>query len=128
MIRKVETEMIWTGKKVYDKLTNTYSTGYWIQGSKGNWYPVWNSQGAEEKKVLYDECIYALRDNKCSECNDFYQCSVCDYFQQRYEQGRADAIDEFASCVLTELENGVGGDIKDYILEIIPILKEHNNE
>ena len=34
--------MIWTGKKVYDPLTNIWSSGYWIKDSKGNWYPVWN--------------------------------------------------------------------------------------
>jgi len=34
--------MIYTGKKVYDPLTDTYSTGYWIQDSQGNWYPVWD--------------------------------------------------------------------------------------
>lgn len=54
-------------------------------------------------KVLYDECIDALRDNKCSECNDFYQCSVCDYFQQRYEQGRTDAIEEFRADTINKI-------------------------
>ena len=34
--------MIYTGKKVYDPLTNTYSTGYWVKDDKGNWYPVWS--------------------------------------------------------------------------------------
>ena len=33
--------MIYTGKKVYDPLTKTYSTGYWIKDSQGNWYPIW---------------------------------------------------------------------------------------
>lgn len=28
-------------KKVYDPLTNTWSTGYWVADSKGNYYPVW---------------------------------------------------------------------------------------
>ena len=36
-------EMIYTGQKVYDPLTNTYSTGYWVKDSKGYWYPVWNN-------------------------------------------------------------------------------------
>lgn len=31
------------GRRVYDPLTNTWSTGYWIKDSKGNWYPVWNN-------------------------------------------------------------------------------------
>lgn len=34
--------MIWTGKKVYDSLTNVWSTGYWIKDNMGNWYPVWS--------------------------------------------------------------------------------------
>ena len=33
--------MIWTGKRVYDSLTNTHSTGYWVIDNMGNWYPVW---------------------------------------------------------------------------------------
>lgn len=28
------------GRKVYDPLTNTYSTGWWIVDDKGNYYPV----------------------------------------------------------------------------------------
>ena len=35
--------MIYTGRKVYDVLTDTYSTGYWIQSEQGYWYPVWNN-------------------------------------------------------------------------------------
>lgn len=33
--------MVYTGVKVYDPLTDTYSTGYWIKDDKGNWYPIW---------------------------------------------------------------------------------------
>lgn len=29
------------GRKVYDPLTNTWSTGYWVRDDRGNWYPVW---------------------------------------------------------------------------------------
>ena len=29
------------GRKVYDPLTNTWSTGYWVRDDHGNWYPVW---------------------------------------------------------------------------------------
>ena len=29
------------GRKVYDPLMNTWSTGYWIRDDRGNWYPVW---------------------------------------------------------------------------------------
>ena len=40
------------GRKVYDPLTNTYSTGWWIVDNKGNYYPVWQK---EEKQM--DEII-----------------------------------------------------------------------
>lgn len=33
--------MIYTGKKVYDPLTDTYNTGYWFKDNQGYWYPVW---------------------------------------------------------------------------------------
>ena len=36
--------MIYTGKKIYDPLTDTYSTGYWIKDNQGNYYPVWNER------------------------------------------------------------------------------------
>ena len=29
------------GRKVYDLLTNKWSTGYWVVDDKGNYYPVW---------------------------------------------------------------------------------------
>ena len=29
------------GRKVYDPLTNTWSTGYWVRDDRENWYPVW---------------------------------------------------------------------------------------
>lgn len=29
------------GRKIYDPLTNTWSTGYWIKDEKNNLYPVW---------------------------------------------------------------------------------------
>lgn len=34
------------GRKVYDPLTDTWSTGYWVADDKGNYYPVWQ-KGAE---------------------------------------------------------------------------------
>ena len=37
------------GRKVYDPLTDTLSTGYWIVNDKGNYYPVWLSKKTEEK-------------------------------------------------------------------------------
>lgn len=35
--------MIWTGKKVYDPISNTWSTGYWVKDTYGTWYPVWKN-------------------------------------------------------------------------------------
>ena len=32
------------GRKVYDPLTNKWSTGYWVVDDKGNYYPVWCDQ------------------------------------------------------------------------------------
>lgn len=29
------------GGKVYDPLTDTWSTGWWIVDGSGNYYPVW---------------------------------------------------------------------------------------
>ena len=29
------------GNKVYDPLTNKWSTGYWVKDNKGNYYHVW---------------------------------------------------------------------------------------
>lgn len=29
------------GRKVYDPLTDTWSTGWWVADDKGNYYPVW---------------------------------------------------------------------------------------
>ena len=35
--------MMYIGKKVYDPLTDTWSTGYWVVDTQGNWYPVWSN-------------------------------------------------------------------------------------
>lgn len=40
LLVKVKAHMI-KGNKVYDPLTNTWSTGYWVKDDKGNYYPVW---------------------------------------------------------------------------------------
>lgn len=34
------------GRKVYDPLTKTWSTGYWIMDDKGNYYPVWSERSS----------------------------------------------------------------------------------
>ena len=37
------------GRKVYDPLTNTWSTGYWVRDDHGNWYPVWTELRSSKK-------------------------------------------------------------------------------
>lgn len=37
------------GRKVYDPLTDTWSTGYWVADDKGNYYPVWQKGAAMER-------------------------------------------------------------------------------
>lgn len=54
--------MIHIGKKVYDPLTNTYSTGHWVKDSYGNWYPIWNGTKdthliCEDYKSLDGDCV-----------------------------------------------------------------------
>ena len=36
-----ETRKMIKGRKVYDPLTDTWSTGYCVADDKGNYYPVW---------------------------------------------------------------------------------------
>lgn len=36
------------GRKVYDPLTGTWSTGYWIADEKGNYYPVWAEMSSHD--------------------------------------------------------------------------------
>ena len=51
---------------------------------------------------IYAECKSAIINNKCSECNEFYSCHICDFVEERYQQGRADAIDECKKIVMSE--------------------------
>lgn len=36
------------GRKVYDPLTETWSTGYWVADEKGNYYPVWAEKSSHD--------------------------------------------------------------------------------
>ena len=36
------------GRKVYDPLTDTWSTGYWVVDDKGNYYSVWVERSSNE--------------------------------------------------------------------------------
>lgn len=40
------------GRKVYDLLTRTWSTGYWVIDEKGNYYPVWSERSNSGRKIL----------------------------------------------------------------------------
>ena len=44
------------GRKVYDPLTDTWSTGYWVADDKGNYYPVWQ-KGIDMERLTIDEII-----------------------------------------------------------------------
>ena len=50
------------GRKVYDPLTDTWSTGYWVADDKGNYYPVW-----QKKKCPFQKGDYMSREI-CGEC------------------------------------------------------------
>ena len=49
-------------RKVYDPLTDTWSTGYWVVDDKGNYYPVW-----QKKKYSFQKGDYMAREI-CGEC------------------------------------------------------------
>ena len=51
---------------------------------------------------IYAECKSAIINKKCSECNEFYSCYICDFVEERYQQGRADAIEECKKIVMAE--------------------------
>ena len=46
------------GRKVYDPLTDTWSTGWWIVDDKGNYYPVWQKGAAMERLTMKAEDGY----------------------------------------------------------------------
>lgn len=48
------------GRKVYDPLTDTWSTGYWIVDDKGNYYPVWQKEG--DYMAKYKDILGNVRD------------------------------------------------------------------
>lgn len=57
------------GRKVYDPLTDTWSTGYWIADNKGNYYPVWQKGAVMERltsnKKVSDMSMIELAHNSC---------------------------------------------------------------
>ena len=51
------------GRKVYDPLTDTWSTGYWVVDDKGNYYPVWQKGAVMERLTDSNKEIPTLDDN-----------------------------------------------------------------
>ena len=49
------------GRKVYDTLTDTWSTGYWVADDKGNYYPIWQKNiqinRKDEKSRSKRQCV-----------------------------------------------------------------------
>lgn len=86
------------GRKVYDPLTDTWSTGYWIVDDKGNYYPVWQKGVA----MNIDEAITHAREVASRMFDDRVHCIKCaeeheqlaewltqlKEYQQLEEQGR----------------------------------------
>ena len=50
--------MIYTGKRVYDPLTDTYSTGYWIKDNQGYWYDYHDIAGRYDEQYDFDSWVY----------------------------------------------------------------------
>ncbi|MCQ2369249.1 MAG: hypothetical protein MJ007_02095 [Paludibacteraceae bacterium] len=74
-------------------------------------------------KILYDECKSAIINNKCTECNEFYSCYVCDFIEERYQQGRADMKREIKALAHEDATTG------NMIISLSDVekLKENNN-
>lgn len=63
------------GRKVYDPLTNTWSTGYWVKDDKNILYPVWSEYSIRpsyngRKRIMY--CLNEHELNKEEKDNDLY--------------------------------------------------------
>lgn len=64
------------GRKVYDPLTDTWSTGYWVVDDKGNYYPAWQKGAVMERLTNreYGEISCTGREIPCSSfCNNCSQ-------------------------------------------------------
>lgn len=75
------------GRKVYDPLTNTYSTGYWVADDKGNYYPVWQKGEKQMNENYYKNMpedfkkAVAVIKNYCQheDCAADCECDECPY-------------------------------------------------
>lgn len=103
------------GRKVYDPLTDTWSTGYWVADDKGNYYPVWQ-KGAEMDRLTRRSsngvAVYAAP-----------SADAVKWKNTRYEvlQKLADYED------LEERLNKVYGDCDGLLLRVVSMLEKHPN-
>ena len=58
------------GRKVYDPLTDTWSTGWWIMDDRGNYYPVW-----QKEKLNFTTQKGRIKNGRLSYC--FISCIRC---------------------------------------------------
>lgn len=83
-------------------------------------------------KILYDECLEAIKNNRCSECNDFYQCSVADFIELRCQQSKAETIEECISELKSRLLDAITREhlesVTNLINDVAEMVKEKKNE
>ena len=80
------------GRKVYDPLTDTWSTGYWVADDKGNYYPVWQEGTVVERLTesnpswIDDELWERACEPDCEEIDAVYR--KLKEYEDLEEQGR----------------------------------------
>lgn len=80
------------GRKVYDPLTDTQSTGYWVADDKGNYYPVWQKGAVMERLTesnplwIDDELWERACEPDCEEIDAVYR--KLKEYEDLEEQGR----------------------------------------
>lgn len=81
------------GRKVYDPLTDIWSTGYWVADDKGNYYPVWQ-KGVEMERLTkkYSDGTHGASDSlPCGENSYDYKNFLIEKlgkYEDLEEQGR----------------------------------------
>lgn len=123
------------GRKVYDPLTNTWSTGYWVVDDKGNYYPVWqkgtkmerltekNSVGSYFYPKCFEKCEGLGASSKCDNCE--IVTSICE------KLGKYEDLEEHGRLIKLPCEVGdtVYVPTRDFIseLRIVHISISKNN-
>lgn len=79
------------GRKVYDPLTDTWSTGYWVVDDKGNYYPVWQKGAVMERLTYRTELGVSIDKNEeCPTCSICWNCDIppreCQYISDALEK------------------------------------------